>query len=238
VIFISAKDENFKNDQNSSKQREDGANLQSILTKLLSDNVNMEIFMILVAQGEMTLNQLTDIVEKSRATVHRRIQKFIDAGIIDVNLIKKKGNIPTHHYKINLQKLMNQSQAQKNPAEMNAEEKKVFNEQLQLTYRSTISYIIKFLHNFDNFIGSLDTTNGGKFEQYNNFLDPKMFVSLGFQTEYQKQEYFKGFGKFLQDFGMKMTKEKLGLEEKKPYAMVHVLIPILELLNLKQNYTK
>ncbi|MBA7581001.1 hypothetical protein ES708_22900 [subsurface metagenome] len=154
------------------------------LLEALSDETNMEIYLNLLIYPRLTLTQLTQIISKSRATIHRHLKLLNEKGLIIIHEEKSRGRFPKQVYQIKVpdhppttdqssdpssspssNKKSSSAPPKFNPLTFPSPQREQIHTQLQATILTSLSYMTKIIQKTTDFIKGLHCGIGESFEK-------------------------------------------------------------------------
>lgn len=194
--------------------------------KAISNKTRLSIWYLIVVYRDITLDELSFFLSKSKSTIHHHIQKLLDSELIEE--ITKPGS-KTRYYKpieLNLsQKLREQFNKGLFAEQTPEKQKELSNMYEDIAKLNTIELVNSLQYILENYYDNLDDNVTKRYDQLGE-------IAIG--SIYLSEENAKKFRKEHRELAMKYLKDDSEHpERKKPYSYSYAGYHIGNLLNRK-----
>lgn len=194
--------------------------------KAISNKTRLSIWYLIVVYRDITLDELSFFLDKSKSTVHHHIQKLLDSELIEE--VTKRGS-KTRYYRpieLNLSKKVREQFNKGVFAEQTPERQKELSKMYEdITKMNTIELINTLQYILENYFDNLDDDVTKRYDQLGEIAVGSIYLS---------EENAEKFRKEHRELAMKYLKDDSEHpERKKPYSYTYAGYHIGNLLNRK-----
>ena len=172
---------------------------------VFSNKVRFSIFIYLLIKNELTLEDLSILIKKSKSTIHHHLQKFLELDIIEESI---KSGSKTRYYKIkntNFYDKINRAYSKENFKKHDKESQTKLSKDL-ITFKTHQITLIQFFNDFlkRNFISYDPNESGSKNLEKQNDI----YTAVHFLNEKDSQAFQKELAQLINKFQEKRRKEE------------------------------
>ena len=198
----------------------------------LTNRIDYEIFMQLIIHNELSLSELTELIDKSKPTIHRHAQSLLEAELIYESKEEiVRGNIPAKFYKANPSKLQAVPRITPNHIkDFTDAEKRDLLRQIQGMINSTVSFANSSFENFSAYLQEL----GNDREKLDRFLRyPDLLLNLNFLSKRQFAKWQDLYRDYMMKF-LEMMRETETDDDttRKPYVYFTSMLPFHKIFDV------
>ncbi|MFX1513244.1 MAG: ArsR/SmtB family transcription factor [Promethearchaeota archaeon] len=207
--------------------------------RVLSNETRASMFFYILTFHELTLDKLTNLLSKSKSTIHHHIQQLLEAGLIKKTV--KQGS-KTIFYTINEQ-LGKSLRFSLEEGDWEGISPKEFADQLKLLVE-IVKTTSLLLQNSLSLITDYFEEQV-VYEKFNNLVRIKELMddlSFIFKIQVLSKEKFQIYERELEVFDNRISQlfkeENLTEEKEKPYVAYQIILPLKEILDMKYGMRK
>ena len=168
---------------------------QSSAASILKSASKFQLYSYLKLYPELNLNQLADLVNKSKSTVHLHLQKMIENGLVEVSRTEKiRSDREKHYYCLSkrVHAPHNFEESDHAPQQNQLNEKARYCEEVLPTYQAFTNQQLQYLKLWKLYLNTLEQLySEGKIEEvYNSLSSVKNPENL---PEYEAKKQHKEF---------------------------------------------
>ncbi len=194
----------------------------SSIINVLKSEIRFRIFTLFNLYPELSLTELTDILSRSKSTIHHHLEKLMGAGLIEVSREEKvRGNILKKFFSL---KPGYQKMLENTDSSLEEVNKDMFD--FYVTYLNSAIRILKF---YKKFFEKLEKEKKG-YEHLKEFMQE----DDGFSTMFFfNKEQFKKAMQLYKEFADKLNKidiEFNGIQVEKPYFVFTYGMPLKQVI--------
>lgn len=201
----------------------------------LTDQTDFEIFMFLIIHNELSLSELTELIDKSKPTIHRHLQTLMDIGLVAESKEELvRGNIPAKYYQAIPSNLHEIPRISPNEVEKYSDQQR-----LNLFYKiqgmisTTTTFANTSINNFIDYLSEIEN----KKESVDSLLkQPDLLINLNFLSKEQFMQWQPIYRNYMKDFiDMLKRTEISSPNAEKPYVFFTSVLPFHKIFHAELN---
>ncbi len=200
------------------------------IMKVLSNEIRASIFLYIVIFHELTLERLSELLSKSKSTIHHHIQQLMAIGIVEEGT---KAGKKTKYYRVNEEKAGRGLYYSEDIDDQYIPPPEEFSSFFSGLIRTATFFTQKSISLAVDYLEK-KIAKSGSFDMFREFMDE---LSFDFRIQLFTEERYRLFEKELEEFDQKLEKlfDEMDTEDEKerPYILYRIILPLKEILDTK-----
>ena len=188
---------------------------------LLESEVRFRIFSLLHIYPELSFSKISNLLNKSKSTLHPHLQKLIEIGLIEVSREEKvKGNFTRNYYSL-------KSGIFKELDYLDDLDENYLDNSIFILVKNWMKFIIKTIRLYEKYLETLESEENGMNILKEHLINQEALSGMFFFSESQ----FKKASKLTIEYLKMMEKiQNEGVVEEKPFYILALTLPVKQMI--------